>query len=95
MYAGEVVESGSVREIFHQPRHPYTQKLLECDPARIPERTRELPIIAGGLPDLVALPTGCVFRERCDRAVPSCAVRRPELLGSSHKTACHVVEMDE
>jgi oligopeptide/dipeptide ABC transporter ATP-binding protein len=95
MYAGEVVESGSVREIFHQPRHPYTQKLLECDPARIPERTRELPIIAGGLPDLVALPPGCVFRERCDRAVPDCAVRRPELLGSSHKTACHVVEMDE
>jgi oligopeptide/dipeptide ABC transporter ATP-binding protein len=95
MYAGEVVESGSVREIFHQPRHPYTQKLLECDPARIPERTRELPIIAGGLPDLVALPPGCVFRERCDRAVSSCAVRRPELLGSSHKTACHVVEMDE
>jgi oligopeptide/dipeptide ABC transporter ATP-binding protein len=95
MYAGEVVESGSVREIFHQPRHPYTQKLLECDPARIPERTRELPIIAGGLPDLVALPPGCVFRERCDRAVPDCAVRRPELLGSSHKTACHVVEMTE
>ena len=41
MYAGEVVERGTVREIFHDARHPYTRKLLECDPGRIPEPTRD------------------------------------------------------
>ena len=64
MYAGEVVESGSVRDVFLDPRHPYTQRLLECDPARIEQRTRELPVIEGNLPNLVDLPGGCIFRER-------------------------------
>ena len=92
MYAGEVVESGTVRQVFHEPRHPYTRKLLECDPARISERTRQLPIIAGALPDLVELPEGCVFRTRCDRAVAECAQRRPALedAGDGHRVACFV-----
>src|SRR5205814_7894742 len=51
MYAGEVVEQGPVRDIFHNPRHPYTRLLLECDPARIEARSRQLPTIGGGVPD--------------------------------------------
>ena len=47
MYAGEIVEYGSVRQIFHDPRHPYTRKLIECDPGRIAGSTRSLPTIPG------------------------------------------------
>ena len=90
MYAGEVVESGPTRDVFLNPRHPYTRKLLECDPARIKETTRNLPVIGGTLPDLVDLPVGCVFRPRCDRTIDICKLERPALCGGNHCTACHV-----
>ena len=54
MYAGEVVEQGTVRDVFHRAAHPYTRKLLECDPASIAQATRDLPTIPGDIPDLVA-----------------------------------------
>jgi len=92
MYAGEVVESGPMRDVFLEPRHPYTRKLLECDPARIVDVTRNLPVIAGGLPDLVDLPDGCVFRARCDVAIDVCTRERPRLDGADHCVACHVSE---
>jgi ABC-type dipeptide/oligopeptide/nickel transport system ATPase component len=60
LYAGEVVEQGTVRDIFHRPQHPYTQALLECDPARIEEIRRELPTISGDVPNLLQIPVGCV-----------------------------------
>ena len=89
MYAGEVVETGSVREIFHSPSHPYTRMLLACDPGGITERTKVLPIIRGFLPDLVDLPAGCVYQDRCDMATEACAEQKPELkdLGG-RKVAC-------
>jgi oligopeptide/dipeptide ABC transporter ATP-binding protein len=90
MYAGEVVESGSTRDVFLKPRHPYTRKLLECDPARIEQATRNLPVIAGKLPDLADLPMGCVFRSRCDESIDICARERPALDGEDHCAACHV-----
>jgi oligopeptide/dipeptide ABC transporter ATP-binding protein len=90
MYAGEVVESGSTRDVFHNPRHPYTQKLLECDPARIAQRSRNLPVIDGNLPDLVELPDGCVFSPRCDRTIDKCTLERPGLSAGDHCAACHV-----
>jgi len=92
MYAGEVVESGPMRDVFLEPRHPYTRKLLECDPARIEDVTRNLPVIAGGLPDLVDLPVGCVFRSRCDVAIDVCTGERPRLDSADHSVACHVSE---
>lgn len=92
MYAGEVVESGPMRDVFLEPRHPYTRKLLECDPARIEDVSRNLPVIAGGLPDLVDLPEGCVFRARCDVAIDACARERPRLDSADHSVACHVSE---
>jgi len=94
MYAGEVCESGPTDDVFHSPRHPYTQKLLECDPARIPQRTRRLPVIEGGLPDLVEVPGGCIFRERCSQSVARCATERPLLDGNRHRAACHLLEPD-
>ncbi len=90
MYAGEVVESGATRDVFLEPRHPYTRKLLECDPARIEQVTRHLPVIPGGLPDLADVPGGCVFRSRCDMAVDICTRERPTLEGNDHCDACHV-----
>ena len=90
MYAGEVVESGPTRDVFLDPQHPYTRKLLECDPARIEEATRNLPVIPGELPDLIDLPDGCVFRSRCDKSIDQCARERPMLDGDGHSVACHV-----
>ena len=69
MYAGEAVERGTVREIFHDARHPYTRKLLECDPARIAQATRNLPTIPGDLPDLIDVPPGCIFQAPLPGAV--------------------------
>ena len=94
MYAGEVCESGPARDVFRHPRHPYTQKLLECDPARIAQRTRQLPVIEGTLPDLVDPPRGCIFRQRCEQRVARCATDRPALLGEHHRAACHLLETD-
>jgi len=87
-----VVESGTMRDVFIRPRHPYTQKLLECDPARIPEVTRKLPVIEGSLPNLVALPDGCIFTERCTQSMPRCQEQRPQLTGQGHKAACHLLD---
>lgn len=100
MYAGEVVEQGAVRDVFHRAAHPYTRKLLECDPARIAEATRNLPTIPGDIPDLVALPAGCIFAERCDQALPSCTTTWPQrrlVAGSQddadgHFAACHLLD---
>jgi oligopeptide/dipeptide ABC transporter ATP-binding protein len=91
MYAGEVCESGSTREVFLTPRHPYTQKLLECDPARFVHRTRHLPVIEGSLPSLVEVPRGCIFRERCAHSFDRCSTEHPRLSGGSHMSACHLV----
>jgi len=93
MYAGEVVERGDVRQIFHAPRHPYTRLLLACDPARIPESGgagAALPTIKGGLPDLAALPSSCIFAPRCPDAEARCLHGAPAMvdLGAGHAARC-------
>jgi oligopeptide/dipeptide ABC transporter ATP-binding protein len=89
MYAGEIVEEGSVRDIFHDPRHPYTRKLLQCDPGRITEPMAKLPTIAGDLPNLIDIPKGCIFRERCPDRFERCAVPPPrEMVRPGHEAAC-------
>ncbi|MGO4655462.1 dipeptide ABC transporter ATP-binding protein [Ensifer sp. 2YAB10] len=92
MYAGEVIETGTVRQIFHAPRHPYTQALLDCDPARIPERSARLPVIAGDLPDLVIPPPGCIFAERCPHRMPVCLAERPPAMidEDGGMARCHI-----
>ena len=90
MYAGAVVESGNVREIFHNPKHPYTRRLIECDPGHIKTRARVLPTIPGEVPDLANLPKGCIFRDRCDKAFAKCTTKVPPLqsVGKEHNAAC-------
>ena len=92
MYAGELVESGSVAEVFARPRHPYTRALLECDPARIEVATRHLPTIPGTVPSPLALPPGCIFSTRCDKAFDRCHRDKPQLVAAGPcRAACHLV----
>jgi len=95
MYAGEVVESGSVSEIFFNATHPYTKALLDCDPARETTRSRYLPIIPGDIPDSHVKLTGCVFAPRCPRALPVCTSRRPashRVTSDGHAARCHLLD---
>jgi oligopeptide/dipeptide ABC transporter ATP-binding protein len=94
LYAGEVVEQGSVRDIFHRARHPYTRSLLECDPARIGEVRRELPTIPGDVPNLLKNPAGCVFTPRCPKAFDRCPQARPAdyELAPGHMARCHLLK---
>ena len=91
MYAGECVESGSTENVLERPLHPYTQALVECDPARIKVQKRILPTIPGEVPDLVDLQPGCVFLDRCKEAIALCEHTRPPLceIRSGHVAACH------
>ncbi|MER9902703.1 ABC transporter ATP-binding protein [Mesorhizobium sp. M0130] len=89
MYAGEVVEHGTTREIFHNARHPYTRKLLACDPARLSRREPRLPTIAGTLPDLRNRPQGCIFQPRCELADEVCRTAPPDVrFEGSHAARC-------
>ena len=78
MYAGIVVESGSVEQIFRAPQHPYTQGLLASLPQIDADRTRRLVSIPGQPPDLAHLPPGCPFYDRCPKRMPDiCPTREP------------------
>jgi oligopeptide/dipeptide ABC transporter ATP-binding protein len=93
MYAGEVVEAGEVREIFHNAQHPYTRALLECDPARIDDVSRKLPVIPGDIPDLTKPRSGCIYAPRCQRAMPVCRDARPPDVarGGMAVARCHLL----
>jgi peptide/nickel transport system ATP-binding protein/oligopeptide transport system ATP-binding protein len=81
MYAGWVVEQGPVADVFASPLHPYTVGLMNSIP-RIGQgrKGREyLNVIPGTIPDLLELPSGCKFRDRCPRVMPVCAEKKPEL----------------
>ncbi len=77
MYAGQVVETGSVEQLFNNPLHPYTQGLLNCIP-RLGER-RTLPTIPGQLPNLREHQDGCLFLDRCDAPCGPCGHELPQL----------------
>jgi oligopeptide transport system ATP-binding protein len=94
MYAGKLVETGSVDDVFYTPRMPYTLGLLGSLP-RIDARTHErLTPISGTPPSLLNLPTGCPFRPRCPLATELCAAEEPPLygVGQGHSAACHFHE---
>ena len=94
MYAGEIVEQGSTYEIFNNPAHPYTVKLLECDPASISKKQNLLPTIPGEIPDLINLSGGCIFKNRCDQSIERCDKVTPILnkFDTHHFVSCHLIE---
>jgi oligopeptide transport system ATP-binding protein len=93
MYAGTVVETGSVAEVFGNPKHPYTKGLLNSVPVNA-ERGAHLKSIGGAPPDLHSIPEGCVYQARCPLASDVCRTQRPALesVGVRRTSACHFPE---
>jgi oligopeptide/dipeptide ABC transporter ATP-binding protein len=91
MYAGRIVEQGSVRQLFKAPEHPYTQALLSSIP-RIGSKD-PLYAIPGQPPDLADLPSGCAFHPRCPYAWDECRTAEPDevLIGDDHQARCWLV----
>jgi peptide/nickel transport system ATP-binding protein len=93
MYAGKIVESGTCKEIFRSPRHPYTIGLLQCVPRLDEEEGRKLVPIKGLPPNLISMPQTCAFLPRCNYAVEQCKKDPwPELrhFGGQQYLRCYV-----
>ncbi len=92
MYGGRVVESAPSRELYANPRHPYTLGLMASVPRLDSDTTQRLVPIEGSPPDLSAMPAGCAFAPRCRHAVARCHQERPVLqdVGPRHQKACFV-----
>ncbi len=91
MYLGNVVETGSYSEIYHNPLHPYTKALMSAVPIPDPnkERQKQIELLTGELPSPINPPSGCVFRTRCPIAGNECASIVPQLKGNAnHAIAC-------
>jgi len=90
MYAGNVCEVADVKELFHNPKHPYTKALLNS----VPKFTQQgkLETIPGSVPDLVTPPSGCRYHPRCPECFDQCKSETPELqnIGHRHQVACHL-----
>ena len=91
MYAGEVVESGDICEIFENPRHPYTRGLLNSIPRRGLSKDSPLDTIDGVVPSMIHPPKGCRFADRCFQAEARCFEESPGLqsMGGNRMAACH------
>lgn len=97
MYAGSIVEEAPRRNIFYQPRHPYTIGLLKSVPRLDQPRADRLPQIPGAPPDLGRIPSGCPFHPRCPFATDLCHRETPQLraVATAHTVACHYDIVDE
>ena len=99
MYLGSIVETGTRRQIFEQPTHPYTHALLSAIPVPEPvdRDARQRITLTGDVPNPSNPPSGCRFRTRCWKAQDICATEAPALidrLGIGHPSACHFPELD-
>jgi oligopeptide transport system ATP-binding protein len=90
MYAGKVVETGTLREVFYNPQMPYTWGLLSSIPLPTADRSQELIPIPGSPPDMLDPPKGCPFTPRCPYSMRICAEEMPEYttFSAEHKAAC-------
>ncbi|WP_225768251.1 ABC transporter ATP-binding protein [Inquilinus sp. Marseille-Q2685] len=90
MYGGTLCEAGAKRAVLAAPRHPYTARLIACQPSH-GDGGHQLPFIPGQPPALADLPSGCRFHPRCDRAFDRCTAVRPDASWPEpgHMAACH------
>ncbi|MBM7789793.1 ABC transporter ATP-binding protein [Tenggerimyces flavus] len=90
MYAGKIVEQATTKELFANPRHPYTLGLMRSVPRLDMERTAKLEPIQGSPPDLGDLPPGCAYHPRCPFVMDRCKTETPPLVqvGTGHLSAC-------
>lgn len=90
MYAGQIVETGPVRDIFYSPQHPYTRGLISSMPHLETEPKTNLPTIRGNVPAPSAYPETCRFANRCDFAMDHCRLHTPELedFTEGHQVRC-------
>ncbi len=96
MYAGRVIEKGTVREIFHDPRHPYTIGLQKSKPT-MESSSDELFSIPGNVPNPVNMPNHCYFKERCNRCTKKCSGEYPKMIQVSptHFVSCYLYDEEE
>lgn len=98
MYAGKVVERGPTAALFADPQHPYTRGLLSSVPSYGDNASRDrLPTIKGVVPDLLQLPSGCRFQDRCSQVMDRCRAEAPALhvLPQQRMSACHLVDGEQ
>jgi oligopeptide/dipeptide ABC transporter ATP-binding protein len=93
MYAGTIAESGPAPRLFAQPSHPYTQALLDCELSVADDGPGRLASIPGQVADLVTVPPGCIFADRCPQVMAECRVVNPGLrpVTAGHAAACLLV----
>ncbi len=97
MYGSQIMESGTVDDLFYETAHPYTQGLLRCLPEAVQNlEDKRLHPIMGSPVDLMMLPEGCAFAARCENCMKLCLNRRPELVpaGNGHTSRCWLTALD-
>ena len=96
MYAGKVIEKGTVEEIFHNPMHPYTIGLQKSKPT-LKSDSNTLYSIPGNVPNPINMPDYCYFKERCSKCIGKCSGEYPDMIQVSptHFVACHLYEEDQ
>ena len=96
MYAGRIIEEAGVRDIFHSPKHPYTEGLLRSVPRLTEEglKLRRLETIEGTVPNLLALPSGCKFAPRCSYVIEECTKDEIPLLDVSRERKSRCIRFE-
>ena len=93
MYLGKIVELTGKHELYHNPKHPYTQALLSAIPEADPTIKKERILLKGDVPSPINPPKGCRFHTRCPKVMDICKIQEPEFVdsGDSHFVACHLL----
>ena len=89
MYLGQVVEEGSIHDVFRAPKHPYTKALLSATPVADPTVKKERIRLKGEIPSPLNPPSGCSFHNRCWLAQDRCKAEKPSLSNENHRCSCH------
>lgn len=96
MYAGKIVETAKVNDIFKNASHPYTKALLSSLPSHDTSKEDKLTSIPGTPPDLIKPPVGCGFASRCEKCMKICKLKQPPVfdLGDGHSASCWLLHKD-